>query len=766
MRGRPLAAGSLGWRVRLSALGFLIVAVLGSLQTWSSTNRYRQDLARTVTDRGEEVRDQLTLEAGALLEEARLLSAGLGARSAGSALLRRERQRHSGTAAGAHLIGADGSVAAEAGKSLGADALPEADLANSLAESPDGQGALMGPMLLGGGEPVLIALAPRTRTVTYGVAPDDPGFVATSVAFDSLAARAGFYELAASGLQATLAAEANRSVAWVRTEAGEPMDPVTLQWSVAGREMRLAVSPRRGWGAERAWFPGLMISLVLAAAFAWGLWELTYAPVRALASVHRLRLRVRDANRRATHEFEKRRDAERKAKERKNHDRVTGLPNRKWLLEQVARTLDGAPEDGVSHVMLALSVDRFQDVSNTLGDQAGEALLSGVAERLSNVVRSRDCLAGLQGDRFGLLIEASKGNRDGREIAERIQSALDEPIRVPDHQIFTSVSVGVAPADPGSRSGSEVLREAEAALTEARRLGRGRIVVFDPEIRERAADDLILRRDLRAALERGEFWVAYQPVVAVPEGKVVGVEALARWNHPLEGAVSPARFIPIAEEDGFIVRFNRWQMRETAELLARWLEEGVVDPGFYVSVNVAPQELDQPDFTEFVVSTLAETGVPPESLRLELTERLLMNDPVRTAKTMVDLQQHGVRFMLDDFGTGYSSLSYLYQFPFYTLKIDRAFVVRIQQTEEERGIVRAMVDLSRTLGMTTVAEGVEDIELVEELVRLGCDAIQGYVYSRPRPAHELREWFDGLVEAGGRVIRVAHAGTGRADWIG
>jgi diguanylate cyclase (GGDEF)-like protein/PAS domain S-box-containing protein len=420
------------------------------------------------------------------------------------------------------------------------------------------------------------------------------------------------------------------------------------------------------------------------------------------------------------------------------HDALTGLPNRALFLDRLAHALARPAADGEpGHVaVLFIDLDRFKLVNDSLGHVVGDALVVRVARIIEAALRPGDTVARLGGDEFVMLLEGVRDAAEATRVAQRLQDALAEPVEVDGRELYTTASIGIAlapvgvAANPGAPrfTPEDLLRDADTAMYRAKALGKARHVVFDDAMHERAVALLGMETDLRRALDRGELRVWYQPVVSLHDGHLLGFEALVRWEHPTRGVVSPAQFVPLAEETGLIVPIGRWVLQEACRQLRAWQAEA---PELSVSVNVSGRQFAQADLAADVESALAAAGLDPRSLHVEITETVLMENPVAAAETLQRLRALRVRVSLDDFGTGYSSLGYLHRFPVDTLKVDKSFVDRV---ESDAPIVGTIAALAGHLGMEVIAEGVETQAQAELLASLHCDAAQGWLFGRPVPA--------------------------------
>jgi diguanylate cyclase (GGDEF)-like protein/PAS domain S-box-containing protein len=419
------------------------------------------------------------------------------------------------------------------------------------------------------------------------------------------------------------------------------------------------------------------------------------------------------------------------------HDALTGLPNRTLLLDRLRQALARAAREGGKVAVLFLDLDNLTVLNDSLGHTAGDELLRAIGPRLRGELRASDTVARFGGDEFAVVCEDVPDEAHALAIAERLVRAFDDPFLVGGEERFGSASVGIVVTGAG-RSAEELLSDADAAMYRAKERGRGRFEMFDAGLRDRITSRLRVEADLRRALEgEGRLWVAYQPYYRLPGREVAGVEALVRWEHPERGLVPPAEFIPVAEESGLVVPLGARVLRAACEQVARWQRE-TAHPGLRLTVNVSARQMATADFVETVQEILWETGLHPDSLGLEITERLLLEETPGTALTIELLQALGVRLLLDDFGTGYSSLRYLQRFPLDGLKVDRAFVAGLgDEGDGDGAIVQAIVGMARALGMGVIPEGVETDGQLQRLAALGCDHAQGFLLSRPLPAEGL-----------------------------
>ena len=427
------------------------------------------------------------------------------------------------------------------------------------------------------------------------------------------------------------------------------------------------------------------------------------------------------------------------------HDRLTGLPNRAFLVERLKLALDRTRRSNdESFALLFLDLDDFKAVNDSFGHHAGDDLLAEVARRLSGCLRSADMMARLGGDEFALLLESVRDPSDAARVAERLAEALRAPARVGELEVFTSASIGIAlPAGP-DETPQRLLRSADTAMFRAKERGRARFEVFDGAMHSAAMQRLRLESDLRRALERGQLSVHYQPIIAVPTGRITAVEALLRWQHPERGMISPAEFIPVAEQTGMIVEIGGWVLEQACGQLVRWRAAHGSDAPEAVCVNLSVKQLAHAGLLSQVNDALRSSGLEPGRLELEITESAMIENVDAAVQAVTALKALGPRVLIDDFGTGYSSLSYLARLGPQAIKVDRAFVMHITGDAGSLALVRGIIALIHGLSLQAIAEGVETPEQLEALRELGCDLIQGFLISRPVPPDAL----DDLLRAG------------------
>lgn len=427
-------------------------------------------------------------------------------------------------------------------------------------------------------------------------------------------------------------------------------------------------------------------------------------------------------------------------------DVLTGLPNRVLFMDRLARSFDRArTRKDKTLALIFLDLDDFKLINDSLGHLVGDQLLVAIAGRLESTVRSGDSvarfgrnntIARLGGDEFTILLEEITGASDALRVAERIAKELSDPFILGGQEMFPTASMGIALYNPSYQIPEELLRDADTAMYSAKALGKGRYEIFDSNMRANTIARLQLETELRKGLEREEFENYYQSIVSLKTGKIVGFEALIRWNHPARGLVSPNSFIPLAEETGLIVPIGQWVLESATQQLKLWQTRFMQEHPLVLGINLSARHFLQPELIDQCRGIIEKAHLPDKSLSLEVTESAMMPDPECAIKVMTQLKTLGIKIALDDFGTGYSSLSYLHRFPLDSLKIDRSFVTRMMEDDE---IVRTIIVLGRNLGLKIIAEGVETIEQAVRLRELGCEYAQGFFFSTPINAEQATD---------------------------
>jgi len=437
------------------------------------------------------------------------------------------------------------------------------------------------------------------------------------------------------------------------------------------------------------------------------------------------------------------------------HDALTDLPNRVLFQSKLRETIEAISPNEGGHLVavMLMDLDHFKEINDTLGHHFGDQLLQQIGPRLSTCLREQDLMARLGGDEFGIVLPDIPDETTAVRIAERILEELEQPLSVEALQLDVSGSIGIAIYPLHSHSVETLLRRADVAMYAAKESGGG-YEVYTPSLDSHSPDRLTLIGQVRPAIENREFALHYQPKISVKDGRIAGVEALIRWQHPERGMVEPDEFIPMVERTVLLRPLTLYVINAALRQAHAWARRGL---DLEVAVNLSPRSLLDPQLPDQVAALLTQWGVPPSRLTLELTESFLMADSGRSVGTMALLSEVGITLSIDDFGTGYSSLSHLKRLPIREIKIDRSFVVNMREDPNDRMIARATVDLGRNLGLRVVAEGVEDAETMERLVEMGCDMAQGYHLCVPMPGREITRWME---ERGGASALVAREPNG------
>ena len=418
-------------------------------------------------------------------------------------------------------------------------------------------------------------------------------------------------------------------------------------------------------------------------------------------------------------------------------DSLTGLPNRALFMDRLSHGLTGAKRRHEHLAVLFLDLDRFKVINDTLGHTVGDQLLVEVSDRLGSSLRPGDTVARLGGDEFGILLEDVADAETAEAVALRIEEELAKPLHFEGREIFVSASIGIALSSARLGMPEEILRDADLAMYHAKSKGNARHEIFDDSMSAPALDRMDLEMDLRSAISRQEFRLHYQPILRMDTGRITEVEALIRWQHAKRGLLQPDSFIGLTEETGLIVPIGQWVLREACRQAREWQLEFPSIPPLVMSVNLSAKQFQNPSLVQEISQALEESGLAAGSLKLEITESVVMQDAPATLAKLKDLKDLGIRLAIDDFGTGYSSLGYLKRFPVDTIKIDRSFVKGLSKDGNDNAIVRAVITVAKTLNMDVTAEGVETEQQRIELKALGCDRAQGFLFARPADAEHV-----------------------------
>jgi diguanylate cyclase (GGDEF)-like protein/PAS domain S-box-containing protein len=423
------------------------------------------------------------------------------------------------------------------------------------------------------------------------------------------------------------------------------------------------------------------------------------------------------------------------------HDKLTGLPNRSLFTEMLRNALARAKRSkDYTFAVLFLDFDRFKVINDSLGHEVGDMLLVSIAQQFRLHLRTVDTAARVGGDEFVILLDGIDGIEGAIEVADRLLSAFSEPHKLGSHEVTSTASIGIVTSESPYTRPNEIIRDADAAMYQAKSAGRARAVIFDKQMHEKALLRLNMEKELRMAIALGQMHLEYQPIVSLESGELQGFEALLRWEHPEFGRVSPDQFIPIAEETGVIVSIGTWVLEQACRQLTTWRKLSPAAENLFVNVNVSKRQITQPDIIDIFQRVFKETGVDTSGIKIEITESAIMNDRQEITPILESFREMGIKLAMDDFGTGYSSLSCLHRFPIDVLKIDREFIKNIEHRIEYTAVIQAIISLAHTLGISVVAEGLETAEQVAQLQALECDSAQGYYFSKPVKVDEATDY--------------------------
>jgi diguanylate cyclase (GGDEF)-like protein len=512
--------------------------------------------------------------------------------------------------------------------------------------------------------------------------------------------------------------------------------PAGLSQDLPSGYLELAIRPKSGWYPARdlAFAIGLLASVAWLLAFATH--DLVHSLHRAQGALAHARRQLQTANHNLVVQMEKRERLEQSFEHSRRHDPFTGLPNRRYFMDQIDRALhDLRARRRLRIAVLLINIDQFKFVNDTFGHTAGEELLVQTARRFQKATAPFEgVLARWGGDQFAVLVPDVASVDAALAIASILQQGLQHPIELLRRHLNITSRIGLTCIDSGLQRAEEVVREADIALCVAKRHETASAVAYQPSMRGCFATLVSLEADLHVAIERRELHLQFQPIIDLRKQRAVGVEALMRWRHPVEGMLTPDEFLGLAEEAGLIIPITRWTIRRVCQLASEWRRRLPADKDFYISMNLAAAALRDRELSSYLASALSEYGTPPRLLKFELTEGGLINDPVAAREVLDALHQLGVEVMLDDFGKGYSSLSYLQFFPFDYVKIDRPFVDRAGTERTNSAVAGAIVQMASGLGLKSIAELVDTQVAAQDLQRMGCDYAQGYYYCEPLEA--------------------------------
>ncbi|HEY3786417.1 MAG TPA: bifunctional diguanylate cyclase/phosphodiesterase [Steroidobacteraceae bacterium] len=602
--------------------------------------------------------------------------------------------------------------------------------------------SLLGPLRLGS----VWLLATRVPVVVLAAQqePQTRGWAVAYADLDEVIADSHLARLVDMGYEFSLSQVEPRS-ARSRIFVGSVTDPLTdpvgariplpggILPAIPGSYLELAIQPRAGWypATELASDIGLLAFLAWLLAF--GTHDLSHALERSRAALSAARRRLRTIHHQLASEMQQRLSLQETFDHARFHDAFTGLPNRRYFMDQLDRALREVRTKRRQRIaVIIVDIARFKLINDMLGHTAGDELMVQAARRFEKAAKAFEgVLARWGGDQFALLVLDVASIEAAMSIAAQLQEELRAPFELRRHRLVVTATVGLTCMDTGQQRAEDVVREADIALSVAKSQETTKVVLYSPNMAGQAANLVSLEADLHVALEKHELRLLFQPIVDLRTYRMVGAEALLRWRHPVESVLAPDRFLRIAEDAGLMVPITRWIILRVVKLAGEWLRRLPANQGFFISVNLSPTALRDPGLSDYVASLLRETQLPPSLLKFELTEAALISNVGAARETLDRLHGMGVQLMLDDFGTGYSSLSYLQLFPFDFVKIDRPFVNRGGADQANTGMMAAMVQMAGSLNLTAIAEIIETEAAAKALQEMGCDFGQGYYFSEP-----------------------------------
>jgi diguanylate cyclase (GGDEF)-like protein len=603
--------------------------------------------------------------------------------------------------------------------------------------------AVLGPMRLG--SRWLIAVRFPITVSSPAQAPRSRGWSVAYADLDQLIAASRLARLTGMGYDFELyqvepGSARTRSFAGSRAErltdavAARVRLPTTA--AIPGSYLEMAIHPRAGWYPTTLLASEIGLLVFLAWLFAFGTHDLSHALQRSHAALAAARRRQRSVNQQLAEEMQQRLTLQETFDHARFHDAFTGLPNRRYFMDQLDRALrDVRTRRRRRLAVIIVDIVRFKLINDMLGHTAGDELMVQAASRFEKSTSAVEgVLARWGGDQFAVLILDFDSPEAALNVAGRLQEELRSPFELRRHRLVVSANMGVTCVDSGQQRAEDIVREADIALSAAKRHETAKIVRYAPNMAGRTANLVSLEADLHVAIEKHELQLLFQPIVDLQTYQMVGAEALLRWRHPVEGVLAPDRFLGIAEEAGLMPSITRWIILKAIKVAGNWLRRLAADQRFFISVNLSPTALRDPGLSEYVATMLREAQVPSSFLKFELTEAALITNAGAARETLDRLHGLGVQLMLDDFGTGYSSLSYLQLFPFDFVKIDRPFVNRLASDQANTGMMAAMVQMAGSLKLSAIAEIIETEEAVKALQEMGCDYGQGYYFSEPLEA--------------------------------